>query len=162
VNQGSHIDSGNIEDEVMTPEGVFAMTGPPVLLGWGVLVLGPRRLDWLNAVPGLVIPLGLSAVYAGLVLVHFAGTGGGYGSLAEVRMLFASDWMLLAGWVHYLAFDMMVGAWLVLRMDRAGIGRLVQAPVLVATFLFGPLGVLLALVMEGALRLPGFRMGALA
>jgi hypothetical protein len=138
----------------MSPEDMFALMGPPVLIGWAVLILGPRRHGWLNAVPGLVIPLGLSAVYAGLVLVHFAGTGGGYGSLAEVRLLFGSDWMLLAGWVHYLAFDMMVGTWLAARMDHAGIGRLVQAPILVATFLFGPVGVLLALVTEGVLRLP--------
>lgn len=139
----------------MTPESLFAVTGPPVLLGWAILILGPRRYGAVNAVPGLVIPLGLSAVYAALVLRHFAGTGGGYGSLAEVRMLFGSDWMLLAGWVHYLAFDMMVGALLAQRMDRAGIGRLVQGPILAVTFLFGPVGVLIALVTEGALRLPG-------
>lgn len=138
----------------MTPEGLFALTGPLVAVGWLLLVLGPRGVGWLDAVPALVIPLGLSAVYAGLVLVHFAATGGGYGSLAEVRLLFASDWMLLAGWVHYLAFDMMVGAWLAARMDGAGIGRLVQAPILGATFLFGPVGVILALVAEGTLRAP--------
>ncbi len=139
----------------MTPESLFALTGPPVLAGWAILILGPRRFGVLNAVPGLVIPLGLSALYAALVLRHFAETGGGYGSLAEVRMLFGSDWMLLAGWVHYLAFDMMVGAVLARRMDRAGIGRIVQAPILVVTFLFGPVGVLVALVTEGALRPPG-------
>lgn len=141
----------------MSPEGLFALTGPPVVVGWLVLILGPRGIRWLDAVPGVVIPLALSAVYAGLVLVHFAGAGGGYGSLAEVRRLFGSDWMLLAGWVHYLAFDMMVGAWLAARMDAAGIGRLVQAPILGATFLFGPVGVVLALVTEGTLRAPLWR-----
>jgi hypothetical protein len=142
----------------MTPEELFALTGPPVLVGWGVLILGPRRVGWLSALPGILIPLGLSAVYTGLVLVHFAATGGGYGSLAEVRMLFSSDWMILAGWVHYLAFDMIVGAWLARRMDRCGIGRIVQAAVLLTTFLFGPVGVLIALVTEGALRLERPRM----
>jgi hypothetical protein len=144
----------------MTPEEIFAMTGTPVLAGWAVLILGPRRYGLLNAVPALVIPLGLSALYAVLVLRHFAGTGGGYGSLAEVRVLFGSDWMLLAGWVHYLAFDMMVGAVLARRMDGAGVGRLVQAPVLLGTFLFGPVGVVLALLTEGALRLPRFGVSA--
>ncbi len=142
----------------MTPESLFALTGPPVLLGWAILILGPRRFVVLNAVPSVVIPVALSAVYAALVLRHFADTGGGYGSLAEVRMLFGSDWMLLAGWVHYLAFDMMVGAMLAGRMDRAGIGRIVQGPILVVTFLFGPMGVLVALLAEGVLRMPWMAM----
>lgn len=145
----------------MTPEQVFGMVGPPVLVGWAILILGPRRFRWLNALPQLVIPLGLSALYAVLVLRHFAEPGGGYGSLAEVRQLFSSDWVLLAGWVHYLAFDLAIGALLATRMERVGIGRLIQAPILLATFLFGPVGFLLAIVTEAALaarRLPAMRM----
>ena len=75
--------------------------------------------------------------------------------------LFHSDWALLAGWVHYLAFDLFVGAWVAARLDRAGIGRMVQAAILPTVFLFGPLGLLLALMVEGGvapLRLrPSFR-----
>lgn len=135
----------------VTPEQLFAMTGTPAMLGWAILILAPRRYTWLNAVPQLVIPLGLSLLYAALVLRHFSEPGGGYGSLAEVRQLFTSDWVLLAGWVHYLAFDLAIGAYLAARMDRAGIGRLVQVPVLVTTFLFGPMGFLLAVATETAL-----------
>jgi hypothetical protein len=137
----------------MTPEDLFALTGPPALLGWAILILAPRRWPLLNAIPQVVIPLVFSALYTALILANFAATGGGFGTLAAVRQLFTSDWMLLAGWVHYLAFDMAVGAWLAARMDRAGIGRLVQAPLLVLTFLFGPVGFLLALLSEGTLRL---------
>jgi hypothetical protein len=135
----------------MTPEQVFGMTGPPVLLGWSILVFGPRRFAWLNALPQLVIPLGLSLLYAVLVLRYFAMPGGGYGSLASVRQLFTSDWVLLAGWVHYLAFDLAIGAYLASRMDQAGIGRLVQGPILLATFLFGPVGFALAVMTEATL-----------
>lgn len=135
----------------MTPEQIFGMTGTPAILGWAILVLGPRRFAPLNAVPQLVIPLGLSALYAALVLRHFAEAGGGFGSLADVRRLFSSDWVLLAGWIHYLAFDLAIGAYLAGRMDRAGIGRLVQAPILATTFLFGPVGFVLAVVTESVL-----------
>ncbi|MEI6098373.1 MAG: abscisic acid-deficient protein Aba4 family protein, partial [Alphaproteobacteria bacterium] len=82
----------------MTPESLFAMTGPPVLLGWAILILAPRRFAFVNAVPQLLIPVGLSLIYGVLVLRYFAGAGGGFGSLAEVRQLFTSDWALLAGW----------------------------------------------------------------
>jgi Domain of unknown function (DUF4281) len=140
----------------VNPEAVFGMTGTPAILGWAILILGPRRYPWLNAIPQLVIPIGLSALYAVLVLRYFAQPGGGFDSLAGVRQLFTSDWTLLAGWVHYLAFDLAIGAYIATRMDRAGIGRLIQAPVLVTTFLLGPIGFLLAILMEAALsaRLP--------
>lgn len=136
----------------MTPDALFDMLGPPVLLGWALLILAPRGWPLLDAVPALVIPAGLSAVYALIALTGFSGHGGGFGSLAEVRQLLSTDWALLGGWVHYLAFDMMVGAMLAARMDGAGLTRLIQAPLLVLTFLLGPLGALLALLTEGMLR----------
>lgn len=136
----------------MTPDTLFGLAGQVAVLGWIVLLFAPRRFRWLNLLPALLIPAALSSLYAILVLTRFAGAEGGFGSLSEVRALFADDWVLLAGWVHYLAFDLMVGAVLARRMDRAGIGRLLQAPILVLTFLLGPLGALLALLTEGALR----------
>jgi hypothetical protein len=139
------------EDIFMTPEQVFGLTGPPVLLGWAILVIGPRGSAWLNAVPQVLIPLGLSILYGVLVLRFFSEPGGGYGSLADVRQLFSSDWVLLAGWVHYLAFDLAIGAYLTMRMDKVGIGRIVQAPILLTTFLFGPIGFALAIITEAAL-----------
>jgi hypothetical protein len=110
----------------------------------------------------LVIPAALSALYALLVLTSLAGAEGGFGSLQEVRALFADDRVLLAGWVHYLAFDLLVGSVLAARLDRAGVGRLVQAPILALVFLLGPLGALLALLTEGALRVPRPALPALA
>lgn len=141
----------------MNPEDLFGLASAAVLPGWALLILAPRRWPVLNAVPALIIPGALSALYAVLVLTHFAQAvqaGGGFGSLAEVAVLFQDDWALLAGWVHYLAFDLFVGAWAAARMDRDGIDRVVQACVLVAVFLVGPLGLLLALLMALALRIP--------
>ncbi len=138
----------------MTPESLFGHAGTVAIAGWAILILGPRGWRWLDALPLLVLPVLLSALYAVLVLTSFAGAEGGFGSLADVRELFEDDWVLLAGWVHYLAFDLFVGAVLAGRMDRAGVTRLVQGPILVAVFLLGPLGALLALLTEGALRAP--------
>lgn len=135
----------------MSPETLFSLLGPPTLAGWAILILAPRRWAWVNSVPAFVIPAIFSALYAALVLTHFASTGGGYGTLAAVRQLMTSDWMLLAGWIHYLAFDMMIGAVMARRLDRVGLSRLLQAPLLVLIFLFGPAGFLLAYVTERAM-----------
>ncbi|MDB2407239.1 ABA4-like family protein [Jannaschia sp.] len=136
----------------MTPEELFSIAGLAAMAGWAVLILGPRRWTVLTALPLWVIPGGLSAVYAVLVLSRFSGSGGGFGSLAEVAQLMSNDWALLAGWIHYLAFDLFVGAVMAARMDRAGIGRLVQGPILLAIFMLGPLGFLLAALTELGLR----------
>ena len=137
----------------MPLEQVFSVSGTLAMAGWMVLVFGPRRWTWLNVVPRMAVPLALSVLYAGFILAYFTQSGGGYGSLAEVRQLFSLDELLLAGWIHYLAFDLMVGSFLADRMDRIGIPRTVQAPILVSTLMFGPVGVLLAYTTEGAVRI---------
>ncbi|MFN6977493.1 MAG: abscisic acid-deficient protein Aba4 family protein [Gemmobacter sp.] len=133
----------------MTWDALFSACSTLALAGWAVLILAPRRFF---ALPRWGIPVALSAVYAALVMAHFADAGGGFGSIAAVRALFASDPALVAGWVHYLAFDLLVGALVAARMDRAGVPRVVQAGPLAATFLLGPVGLLLGLMTEGATR----------
>lgn len=136
----------------MSPEDLFSLAGSAAVVGWAILVLAPRRFRWLNAVPMWVIPAALSAVYAVLVLRHFAGAEGGYDTLESVSRLFESDWALLAGWVHYLAFDLFVGAIMAARLDRVGVNRLVQAPILLTIFMLGPFGFVIAALTEAGLR----------
>ena len=67
--------------------------------------------------------------------------------------LFTSPEIALAGWVHYLAFDLLVGAWEVRTARREAIPHLLVLPCLVLTFLFGPAGFLLFLGIRAARRL---------
>ncbi len=137
----------------MTADDLFGLASAAVLPGWLILIFAPRgRWVWLDPVPALILPLGLSALYTGLILTYFSASGGGFGSIAAVRQLFASDYGLVAGWVHYLAFDLMVGAMMATKMDQMGLSRLSQAPLLGLIFMFGPLGVLLIWITEFATR----------
>lgn len=136
----------------MIPDELFGHAGAVAMTGWAILLLAPRRWPALNVVPAFVLPGALSALYAALILRHFAEAGGGYGSLAQVSTLLSGEWMLLAGWVHYLAFDLAIGAVMARRMDDAGLSRVVQAPILASILLFGPAGFLGALLANGALR----------
>ena len=138
----------------MTPAQLFDLANMVALPGWAILIFAPRRWPWLNLLPAVMIPLLLSVLYTGLVLRYFAEAGGGYSTLAAVKTLFLSDEILLAGWAHYLAFDLMIGALMAVRLDKLGASRLVQAPVLISVFLFGPVGVLFTYAMEAALLLP--------
>lgn len=136
----------------LTWEDLFGAAGSVAMLGWAVLILAPRRA-WLlallrNGIVGL-----LSLFYAILILGYFFGVeGGGFNSIAEVRTLFMSDPVLLAGWVHYLAFDLFLGIWIAEQADRIHIHRIIQAPVLAATFMFGPIGLLLHLGLAAGAR----------
>nr|WP_235727181.1 ABA4-like family protein [Hymenobacter siberiensis] len=87
-----------------------------------------------------------AAAYAVLIAAHYAGPHGGEGgfqSLDAVAALFRDPWALLAGWVHYLCFDMWTGAWEVRDAQRRGMPHGLLIPCLLLTFLFGPVGLLL-------------------
>ncbi len=73
------------------------------LLGWAVLILAPRGWRTLALLPRYAVPGAIAVLYVALIGAYFASAGGGFGSIAEVRRLFASDPVLVAGWGHYLA-----------------------------------------------------------
>jgi hypothetical protein len=73
----------------------------------------------------------------------FGRTPGGFSTLAAVALLFTSPWVLLAGWIHYLAFDLLIGTWEARDARERGVRHLLLIPCLVLTFLFGPAGWLL-------------------
>jgi len=129
---------------------IFTVANIVAMLGWLGLALFPGRRIVVDGVSGLLIPALLSVAYAGLVAAYFAGAEGGFSSIAAVRALFASDALLVAGWLHYLAFDLIVGAWEVRTARTDGIPQLLVVPCLVLTFLFGPVGFLAFLALRAA------------
>jgi hypothetical protein len=137
----------------MNAEQVFSIANFTALTGWLVLILMGRQ-RWVAALlTGAILPLLLSALYTILFVTHWSETQGGFGSLAGVQALFSNDWLLLAGWVHYLAFDLFVGSWEVRDAQQHSISHWMTVPCLILTFLFGPAGLLIyALVRTSALR----------
>jgi hypothetical protein len=138
-------------------ETAFSAANILALIGWAGLIVLPGRRVIVNSIAGLVIPAIFAIAYAGLVGAFWAGGEGGFSSLAEVRRLFAGDGLLLAGWLHYLAFDLFVGAWQVRRAQADGIPHALVLPCLVLTFLFGPIGLLAFLIIRQA-RSPRFAL----
>ena len=128
-------------------ESWFSHASLIAMIGWVILIFGPRRWPWLLVFPAYVFPAVLSMGYSILILRHFGSAEGGYNTLADVAKLISNDHVLLAGWVHYLAFDLFIGAWISRQADDASISRVVQAPILVTTFMFGPFGLLLFLIV---------------
>lgn len=134
----------------MHHEALFSLFSTVAMLGWIILIFLPRRWQWLNKFPALWIPLFLSLGYSLLVGVHFFQAGGGFNTLAGVQQLFTHPMAALAGWVHYLAFDLLIGSLIARKADQLRISRLTQAPILLATFMFGPLGYLLFTLLRSS------------
>jgi len=126
------------------PEAIFQAGSSLATLGWLALALSPAGARWTPAArrfAGRWVPLVLAVVYVALFARHGMGDGG-YGSLAEVQRLLAVPGLLAAGWLHYLAFDLFVGAWISERAAALGLPHALVLPLLALTFLFGPAGLL--------------------
>lgn len=132
------------------PHVLFQLTGPLAMLGWFSLVLAPLAPRAADLVAALVIPALLSVAYTALILVHWSAAPGGFDSLANVMALFTSPGAALAGWVHYLAFDLFVGAWITRTARDEGIHHILILPCLALTFLFGPAGFLAFTALRAA------------
>ncbi|NCP14963.1 MAG: DUF4281 domain-containing protein [Sphingomonadales bacterium] len=127
---------------------VFSAVNLLALIAWVALILLPRWPALLSAVLYLGVGL-LCLIYAtgliGLLTGLIPNDGGGgadFTTIAGVRSIFGSDAGVTIGWTHYLAFDLFVGVWIARDGDAKNISRLIQAPVLLATFMAGPLGLL--------------------
>ena len=125
----------------MDLEQLFSMAGLLAVSGWLLLVILPKNTS-VQLIAGVGIPLVLSVGYLILIFFHFRGAEGGFGSLADVATLFQKRELLLAGWIHYLAFDLFIGAWETRDAQRNGLPHLVVIPCLVMTFMLGPIGLL--------------------
>lgn len=137
---------------------LFELANLLALTGWVVLLLSPILPKLSQVYAGMVVPVLLATLYAALALAFWGSTSGGLGSLEQVAALFASPPILLAGWVHYLAFDLMVGAWEVRRARAESIAFVLVVPCLVLTFLFGPAGLLVFFGVRLAVRLSRGRL----
>ena len=141
---------------MIDPTTAFAIGGKLALLGWlGLLVslfVAPAR-PAVQLATRFAIPALLGVAYGLLIYAGFnEAPGGGFGSIDQVRTLFASDSALTAGWLHYLAFDLFIGSWIVADGLERRVPALLILPCLPLTFLFGPLGLLVYISLRLAFR----------
>ena len=130
----------------MTLEQLFTFCNTTALAAWLLLIAAPRWRWTGRLVRSGAASLLFALVYAVLIVPGLTGAEGGFGTLAEVGKLFEHPTARLAGWVHYLAFDLFVGVWETEDARRAGIRHALVVPSLILTFLAGPAGLLAYLV----------------
>ncbi|TGL18335.1 DUF4281 domain-containing protein [Leptospira bourretii] len=136
----------------MNPSIIFKIANGITVLSWFVLILSPNQTKVIRLLRVFVSGLVLGGVYIFSILIGSGEAEGNFSSLESVRSLFANDYFLLAGWIHYLAFDLFLGTWEVEDGLKVGINRWVLVPVLALTFYFGPAGFVLYLILRTVSR----------
>ena len=136
---------------------IFKLTCYTALLGWVVLFFLPlwpvASFSPQSFVVGIVALL-LSIAYVYLVFLGKRHDDpdhrirGSFWSLKGIINLFKTPRIVLAGWVHYLAFDLMVGVFIVTNAAHYNIAHWMLLPCLFLTLMFGPAGLLLYLLLR--------------
>lgn len=134
----------------MTYDQLFKLCNTIALCSWIILVIAPHA-RWTQRILTGIIVTGFAVLYTWLVVTSFAQEPGGFesfSSLEGVRALFTDRKAVLTGWVHYLAFDLMTGIFIVNSARKHDINYLLILPCLFFTFMLGPIGLLLYFIVR--------------
>jgi Domain of unknown function (DUF4281) len=135
----------------MSPDSLFTICNAISLVAWLIIVIvSPFWFDFDKFVVGIIITL-FTLIYAWLIIAYFNfRSTGDFSSLDSLMVLFSDKRMVLAGWVHYLAFDLMTGVWIKKNSVKHGISHAAIIPCFLFTFMLGPLGLLIYFLVRWA------------
>jgi hypothetical protein len=138
----------------LSPDALYGALNYGVLPFWALLIFLPhlKITDWL--VHSVFAPIVLGLIYAWLIAGVTVGgialpEGSGFASLEGVMKAFTVKEAVLAGWAHYIVFDLFIGAWEARDAQRLGLNHFVVIPCLLLTLLVGPIGLLAYLMIRG-------------
>lgn len=133
-----------------TPFSILNLTVMPF---WLLLIVVPRWPWAVRIVRSPLIALLPALIYVALIVPLVLQMGSGlftaFGSLEGVMSLLGTPQGTTVAWAHFLAFDLLVGRWAYLDAVERKMTSLVMAPVLFFTFMLGPLGFTLYLIVRG-------------
>ena len=135
---------------------VFQMINLSVVPGWMLLFFVPRHRLANLLVHSYFYPFVLGLAYLYMLVSSFGGEGG-MDTLQNLKLSFQRDEILILGWLHYLVFDLFIGAWITRDAHRHGIVHAITLPSLILTLFAGPVGLLSYLVIR-AFSLRKFRL----
>ncbi len=134
---------------MVNPDQLFNLSQSIAVIGWAFLIFTPKWKYTSKLVTNLFIPSLLSVGYAIIIFTQLGSTSFDFDTLSSIRQLFKNDYMLLAGWIHYLVFDLFVGAWQLRDAQKRGISYWFVLPCLILTLFLGPIGLISYLTIKG-------------
>lgn len=133
----------------MTPDQVFNIVNLTAFLAWIYLICVARWTPRVFELMRYAIPMVFGLVYLTCFLISEPNEEAGYNSLTQVSAIFTQPWVIVAAWIHYLAFDFFIGCWILAKSKAEGIGHGWIVIPMIFTFMLGPIGLLLFLILLG-------------
>ena len=132
----------------MTAQLAFQILNFIALIFWIILIFFHRKRAYRFLISSGFAFIFFGLVYIILLLTNFEIDPTAFSSLENMESLYSNSWLILLGWVHYLAFDLLAGVWIKNDSLKNGINqRLIIIP-LIFTFMTGPFGLLFYLVIK--------------
>jgi len=132
----------------MDLELIFSLSNSLAFFSWILLIIFPSSTLIKRFLISVVVVL-LAVTYVYLIVRSFEPASfESFNSLEGISSLFSSKMALLAGWIHYLAFDLMVGMYISKDAVKNNINKWILLPCLLFTFMLGPAGLLLYLLVR--------------
>ena len=136
----------------LTPDKLYMLLNLSVLPFWVLMIFLPFLKLTDTIVHSVFAPIALGVTYLWLLATALSGhmpEGAGFETLDGLMKAFTVKQAVVAGWAHYLVFDLFIGAWEARDAQRVGLNHFILAPCLIVTFLVGPIGLLLYLMVRG-------------
>lgn len=127
----------------MNPDRIFKIANGIALIPWFLMVFLPFWSLTNTIINLYLFPIFLSFFYIFYLLTSLGKAKGNFSSLAGLGSLFKNKDALLAGWIHYLVFDLFVGSWEWNDSIQNGFSHFILVPCLLLTLMFGPFGFLI-------------------
>ena len=132
----------------MSIDQIFQLSNNLAMLGWLFLLIVPNWKWTAKIVIGIIVTI-LAILYITFIVQAMNPEDmRSFGTLEGIMELFTNKKAVFAGWLHYLAFDLMVGIFIVNDAARSKVNRFLVIPCLLLTFMLGPTGLLLYLIIR--------------
>ena len=126
-------------------EQLFQISNTVALIAWLPLILMPSNRFITDKLCRQFVPAGLALIYVGVIAAKMlAGEPqlDDIGTIRGLQQAFSNDLVFAAAWIHYLAFDMVIGSLIARGSVDFGIPWPLRSLSLILTFLGGPAGYL--------------------
>ena len=131
----------------MSYETIFSIASGLAMLGWIALLFLPK--PWRFVIPIAICAPSIAVFYAWKIIPMLGGLDFmAFSTLEGVMSLQGTALFALIGWVHYLAFDLIVGWVIANDAEQLGLSRWLILPALLLTVMLGPVGWLTYLLIR--------------